>query len=507
MHIPVDEEFPRKEHLVFAGTVSLVTALAGFLLSYNLFLGPVKDGEIKRVDRRTAEGYRERVRQARQSQSNSRSAPPTYTYLAYHRKPKEERRLASKSMPVAPVPEATTAPEVKPSKPAPSPSPSASPRRSSDDRRRPKQTAHATTRPKPTVDAGPALVFPDIKKRPSLSSLDNQWSLANASLVRMADLEGNYISGVVVDESGLAVTRSSRLGPSHLSRTWVNGSLGSATLVSRDPTLDLALIQLPPGSYKAVPLAPEGPGRGERLAYHDANDSNSYHPLEAQAMGAAGPGFFHFRGVTRDGDAGSPLLNERGELEGIVLGRMGGFPGHCFNLAVNSAGVYRMLRRANPDSGSNEDPVSARTAAMLSETVPMLMDRTRPSRSNAKVIPGKSLGNFTLGMTEKQLESELGPPEARTLASGLRRLDYPANFLTFSLVGDRVVAIETTYSFYSTEKGLCVGTALDPIRLRREFDNYIKERYLKGEVVLTPGLELELDDDVKVSKIVVVPVG
>ncbi|MGE0488351.1 MAG: serine protease [Vulcanimicrobiota bacterium] len=505
MHIPVDEEFPRKEHLVFAGTVSLVTALAGFLLSYNLFLGPAREQELKRVDRRTAEGYRERVRQARQSQSNGRTAPPNYTYLAYHRKPKEERRLPSQPMPVSPLPEATAAPETKPSRPTPSPSPSASPRRTTEQPRRPRETAHNS--PKPAVDLGSALVFPDVQKRPSLSSLDNQWSLANPGLVRMADLEGNYISGVVVDESGLAITRSSRLGPSHLSRTWVNGSLGTATLVSRDPTLDLALIQLPPGSYRAVPLAPEAPNRGERLAYHDANDSNSYHALSAQAMGPAGPGFFHFRGVTRDGDAGSPLLNERGELVGIVLGRMGGFPGHCYSLAANSAGIYRMLRRANPDSGSNEDPVSTRTSEMLAEAVPMLMDRTRPSRSNAKVVPGKSLGNFTLGMSEKQLENELGPPDARTLSSGLRRLAYPANFLTFSLVGDRVVAIETTYSFYSTDKGLCVGTSLDSIRLRRDFDNYIKESYLKGEVVLTPGLELELDEDVKVSKIVVVPAG
>ena len=126
-----------------------------------------------------------------------------------------------------------------------------------------------------------------------------------------------------------------------------------------------------------------------------------------------------------------------------------------------------------------------------------------------------------LGLNNQALNQSL-----ERLSTGLRinrGKDDPAGLIAWILAGgrplvgivadtlaqccDRVVAIETTYSFYSTEKGLCVGTALDPIRLRREFDNYIKERYLKGEVVLTPGLELELDDDVKVSKIVVVPVG
>ena len=309
--------------------------------------------------------------------------------------------------------------------------------------------------------------------------------------------------GVVVDPTGLVVSQASTCEPYALRGVQVGGKKVSATMKAVDSENDLALIQLPPGSYQALPLAPSPPDLGERLAL-GAGFDYSLAPVDAVSRGQMARGAFLYQGVSPTAARGGPILNDRGEVSGIVLGRLRGFPGHSFNLAADSAAIQRLWKGTPPSSGGR-DPVLQNCTRALIRAVPSLTDRQKPTRANSKIEPGQNLGNFVLGMTSAQLEGELGAGDRRELASGVTVLDYPAQVLTFYLVADRTVAIATTYNFYTSRKGLCVGTPVDSRRLGREFDSYLRGPQRRGEHVISDGLELTIDESGKVSRLILVP--
>ncbi len=499
VQLPVDEQFPRREHLVFALTVSFFSALAGFILSYTLFFEPATTESVNRVDRKTAEGYRQRIKRAKRQNNQAPARSGSYTYLGYVA-PQTPTRVRPKR-PIAVEPSPTRSPEEKPS---PSPSSSPSTKAKLKPLVKPRVAVRPPPRPQPT-GLGARLVYPEVTNRREPLTPEHYWPELSEAVIKLASLDGSYTTGVVVSRDGLAITRASGLSPAKLSRVWISGRLTEASLVTRDPQLDLALLRLAGGGpFPSLTLSPQGPSRGDRLLYHNGDDRERKSFLVGETTRPLGPGFFHFRGYCPPGASGGPLFNDRGELTGVLLGHLQGFPGYSYNLASDSAGLARLIRQGNPVEAV-APPLENRCIESLLEAVPRITDRERPRRSNARLIPGQSLGNYALGMTEAQLEKELGRSERSALFSGLVKLHFPSHKLTFTLAGDRAVAIETTYSFYATESGLCVGTTLDRPRRNREMAYRIEAETRTGELLMMPGLEVSLDRQGKVSKFTLVP--
>ena len=496
----VQEDFPTRQQLVSALLLAVATGVAGFLVSYGVFIGRDHRPITGDIDRRAAEGYQARVRKARQKGSAVRSGSRV-AYVPYRRpqrgsevKPKENQQFAQKRL-KRPTRRQRMAAAAK-SRPSPTPTP--------------KKIA-ATTQPKKVTNRPSqpgrdpkSLYFPEIKKRPDEVSETRAWTKSTAALARMTRRNGIPICGAVITPDGLMVTKLSTLSDYALRGIEVNGGRTSGEIKAEDPDLDLALVQLGPGTYPALPLCPEPPSVGETLLYRQAEELNGGRFHRAQAVGSAGAGAIFFAAKSPASSQGSPLINRRGELVGIVLGGLRGYPGSNYNVAVDSAALARIVRTGTPGS-SREGPIIRLCAQTLMADVPALPGRSKPSRANNKIEPGVKLGNYLLGMTGEQLEKELGKPEKRELRSGVSIWEFPVQKLTFTLVAGRTVAIESDFNFFSTEKGTTVGTPLTKARLKREFPDYFITRTPKEGRVLVPGLEIVIDEERKAVRFILVP--
>lgn len=84
---------------------------------------------------------------------------------------------------------------------------------------------------------------------------DASWDAADW-IVRVFGNGREIALGLVVDASGLAVTKATEIDP-RLQTLQVStsvGTLADATVIGHDSMLDLLLLQLPPGEWKAVPF-------------------------------------------------------------------------------------------------------------------------------------------------------------------------------------------------------------------------------------------------------------
>ncbi|MBM2824190.1 MAG: hypothetical protein HW413_2936, partial [Thermoleophilia bacterium] len=104
--------------------------------------------------------------------------------------------------------------------------------------------------------------------------------------------------------------------------------------------------------------------------------------------------------------------------------------------------------------------------------------RMRPVRSgrdagavqleSAEIVPGRAIGAVRLRMTREDVRAVYGRPRHSSFRSGIRSDTYRAQGGTFWLRyrDDRVVALGTTSSYYTTRRGLGVSSnASDARRL------------------------------------------
>lgn len=159
----------------------------------------------------------------------------------------------------------------------------------------------------------------------------------NPAVVRITAVEGNSLaqgSGTLVDvrgSQGLVVTnwhviRDAR-GP--IVATFPDGFRSAATVLKVDQDWDLAalLIWRPDTTPIAISTTAPRPGDALTIAGYGSGD---YRAVTGRCTQYVAPGahmpyeMIELSAEARQGDSGGPILNERGELAGVLFGAGGG---------------------------------------------------------------------------------------------------------------------------------------------------------------------------------------
>jgi len=268
-----------------------------------------------------------------------------------------------------------------------------------------------------------------------------------------------------------------------------------------DPSLGLALLRVEGGV--PLPLAPAPPRAGTELAAGSGfGDRQVFQPcLVTERLS---DGFFLFRGNILPSSVGAPLVNRRAELVGVVLGRPEGYPGHDYNLAADSSILLEWSEQGRVTSRPGPGWIRTASALVARDITPIPLQRG--GRANPRVVPGTALGIFRIGNSRQEVQGFLGTGVSGTQGRAFETLSYPVHKLEFTVLGDRVVAITTTDSFYSTSKGVRVGTRWSQVRRTAEFAEVLLGPLPgTGQRALAPGLEVELDWEGRIQKMRVTP--
>jgi S1-C subfamily serine protease len=157
--------------------------------------------------------------------------------------------------------------------------------------------------------------------------------LPNPAIVRIIAPERDgvsYGSGALVavnDTYGLVVTNW------HVVRdaaapVWVafpNGFRSAATILKTDRDWDLAALAVWRTNVSPLPLATQPPRPGERLTIAGYG-SGSFRAVSGQCTQYVSPGgnnpfeMIELSAPARNGDSGGPILNDRGEIAGVLFG-------------------------------------------------------------------------------------------------------------------------------------------------------------------------------------------
>ncbi|MEW6278559.1 MAG: trypsin-like peptidase domain-containing protein, partial [Candidatus Eremiobacterota bacterium] len=302
------------------------------------------------------------------------------------------------------------------------------------------------------------------------------WSRGQASTALLVGYNDQVCCGYLA-EDGLLVTRATPLATMPGIRVMVNGS-PLAVLEVAGFEGELVVLRVPAGGGGA-PLAPEAPSQGEELAFAAGAGAPSafQSALVLEPTPGIGEGTFRFQGAAYPTNAGSPLINSRGEVIGLVLGKPWAYPGSNFSIGVDTAALYSALQKARAGTLSPRppDPESfsqAVRASMLS-SLPDPGDSQAAGRSNARIQAGRSMGNYPIGMSREELEREFGAGSVPSFPGGFRTVRVDPYPLEFTLLDDRVVAISTTDRFYATARGGGVGATLDVLQRDPAFSNRV----------------------------------
>ena len=166
-------------------------------------------------------------------------------------------------------------------------------------------------------------------------------------------------SGFVIDaERGLVVTNAHVVANARAVEVTIGERRLPARLVGADPATDIALLQIPAGDLKALPL-----GNSDRLAVGDyvvaiGNPFEIGQTVTAGIVSAlghrggngGGPSFVQTDAPINPGNSGGPLISMRGEVVGINTTIVGPGQGNVgIGLAVPSnvarAVIERMIGR------------------------------------------------------------------------------------------------------------------------------------------------------------------
>lgn len=151
----------------------------------------------------------------------------------------------------------------------------------------------------------------------------------------------NYGSGFIADSKGLILTNQHVVGTNkQVAIKLADGSIYSGIVVSRSAQVDLALVQirpekpLPSLSIQAVP-----PKIGQ-IAYAIGDPKGLERSLSDGIISRIdGSGMIQFTATASFGSSGGPLLDEDGQVIGIVRG---GKPGTNLNFAIPAAAINNL---------------------------------------------------------------------------------------------------------------------------------------------------------------------
>ena len=214
--------------------------------------------------------------------------------------------------------------------------------------------------------------------------------LPNPAIVRIIAPENDgvsYGSGTLVavnDTYGLVVTNW------HVVRdaaapVWVafpNGFRSAATILKTDRDWDLAALAIWRTNVTPLPLAIQPPRPGERLTIAGYG-SGSFRAVSGQCTQYVSPGgnnpfeMIELSAPARNGDSGGPILNDRGEIAGVLFGSAygqttGSYCGRLRYFLSSAADDFQRLP-AQPAAIAQQQSVSASNNAWASaskENVP-----------------------------------------------------------------------------------------------------------------------------------------
>lgn len=202
----------------------------------------------------------------------------------------------------------------------------------------------------------------------------------SSSVLVAADTAGG--AGVVVGPATV-LTAAHVVDSTARVRVLSEGESLTGAVVARDPRLDLALVQVPGLSAPPVPLRSDEPEVGERALAIGA-PSGEYLQVTSGIVSA----IVDHDGVTRiqtdaavnPGNSGGPLVDERGELLGIVVTKSRTEEGVGWATAASEARPFlRAAQWSEPGQTGSEaaqerddPPTPARAPAAGSTTDPLL---------------------------------------------------------------------------------------------------------------------------------------
>ncbi|MBS2036031.1 trypsin-like peptidase domain-containing protein [bacterium] len=484
-----EEEYPSKDDLIKAGVVALITGLLGFVVTYSVFVRPYRQGKsLAGLDRHAAESSQPAA--YRQSDQGAAGYAVAYTSAGgttyEQRKSKLEIQTPERK---APVPQEDARPQA-----TPTPQPTSLPLPGSAYQQRQSHLqVHAPQSQLPSVDA--QTVPPP---RPSETSFSEAWQRASAGWITLGDGLHTGGQGVQVSETQILTTLSAFRSGGGM--CMLNGQRVSVQMVASDSRQDLALLQIQGSSPGTpVPLSPDVISVDQ--TYVCGDQRNFGRTLELRGRGLTGP-CGAFDGFTGAIDGGAPIINNRGEMVALALPRPP-WPGMSWNTAIPSSACQAFIN-AHPAGGGSPPPVSDMWVQAIRSKVTAQSERETPNRSNARIIAGQALGNYPLGLSQAQLQKELGQGQILEQKGAFCRILYSAPRLTFTLAEGMVVAIETDYNFYTLEGGLAVGSVKEPSELRGQFSPAVTYDTGALESLASPGLEI-LFNNCSIATIRVVP--
>jgi S1-C subfamily serine protease len=175
------------------------------------------------------------------------------------------------------------------------------------------------------------------------------------SLVRVIARDG-VSSGVVVGPRHvLGAWHAVRLGRHDVLVRFQDQTEARGRVTHSDDAFDLALIEVPRVGADPVPVAPENAKPGETVTILGYGGVPSvYRSVSGRVTTTAAPTsghpweMFEARASVRLGDSGGPILNERGELAGILGGKS--YDRRTGHLAIGTAASQiRRLMESEPD--------------------------------------------------------------------------------------------------------------------------------------------------------------
>lgn len=159
-------------------------------------------------------------------------------------------------------------------------------------------------------------------------------------------------SGFILNSKGLILTNQHVVGNNR--KVWIklaDGSVYQGIVVSRNPKVDLAVIQIQPKKpLPSLRIQPLPPQIGQKV-YAIGNPSPKSTGMLERSLSDGivsridGSGRIQFTASVTFGSSGGPLLNEDGYVVGVVSS---GAPGTNFNFAVPIAAMNALPGQRSP---------------------------------------------------------------------------------------------------------------------------------------------------------------
>lgn len=338
------------------------------------------------------------------------------------------------------------------------------------------------------------LLFPVIDERPDKIPLASVANKVAGNIVVLGNGLGDYFQAVVLDTEGHALISSALASPQYLRRVWVGGVLRKAELLATDEEFGIAYIKVQGGKFSNLPLAPVPPTAGESLQGFVTRGRNAVGQdlIAGSAFGRAG---FFVDGALGLKGTGSALFNERAELVGLQVSSLPGAPGAGIQLAVDSSALYRLVRGYDGSTSGFEQTEGDALTALFS----LLGDNGAEQIRRGRILPGKGVSIFYLGMEESEAKRWASAPEISSPAPGYSRWDCPAPPVSLYFARGRLLSVATDNTGFSTKDGLAVGARIDYSDFRDA------QAVTSADKVILGGLEVHVGRDGKVSMFVVKP--